>query len=140
MRTDEDIDKLYLKSLEDRLKSLKDPTASKAKPKTFLSDLAQARDQNLFGLLTSDTKPEEQEGKAVEKSWIQRKVAPQTCEVNTLEKKKLVKYEQLQFGSVDFSAIGVVIEREVEAEKKQVDSEALANPVEENGVKNLSIN
>ncbi|CAD5225992.1 unnamed protein product [Bursaphelenchus xylophilus] len=138
MRTEEEIDKLYLKSLEDRLKSLNDPNISKAKPKAFLSDLAQARDHNLFGLLTSDS-VSVVEGRAVEKPWIQRKIAPQTCEINTLEKKKLLKNDQLEFKSVDFTAIGAVIEREVSAEKNQVDSEEIVKPEEIASVRDLKI-
>lgn len=118
-RDSSDIDNLYLKSLgkffylfflffclEDRLKALKNPERVKNKPSQFISDLAQARDHHLFGLLTKgEDNRSDLEGKPVEKSWIQKKVAPASCEINTIEKKKLLKYDQFGF-KIDFEAIG----------------------------------
>ncbi|KAI6229112.1 Angl-1 [Aphelenchoides fujianensis] len=114
-RTEADVDRSYLKSLEDRLKQLKDPNAPKnAKSSTFLSDLNSAKNQHLFQLLTSDlaasdrSKPaEEVPEQPLEANWLQRKVAPQTCAINAEERHKLVKHDNLEASPNPAAAGGV---------------------------------
>lgn len=144
-RTEADIDQLYLKSLgrcaesghfsaETRLNELKNPKSEKA-PRGFVSDLAKAKDLQLFSLLTADQATHVDEGKPLQPLWIQRAVAPQTCALNSTEKLRLLKHEQLSSKSVDlqeigetcfnvrFTLLGAVLQREVVAEKRNIDSE-----------------
>jgi hypothetical protein len=98
-RTEADIDKDYLESLETKLKQLKDPNyRPQAQAKTLIKELAKTRDQQLFELITGrDQRFEDNFVDApIAASWLQRKVAPQTVAVNKQELLKLVRSDLLQ--------------------------------------------
>uniref|UniRef100_A0A915D6R8 Uncharacterized protein n=1 Tax=Ditylenchus dipsaci TaxID=166011 RepID=A0A915D6R8_9BILA len=91
-RTEQEVDLDYLKSLEQKLKSLKQPNNSRA----LLDDLAKVKEQQLADLITgkdcafqddfftvSDT--------PLQPNWIQRKVAPETV---ALTKEELAKLQR----------------------------------------------
>ncbi|KAH7730785.1 Protein W02H5.2 [Aphelenchoides avenae] len=96
-RTEGDVDQNYLKYLEDRLNTLKDPNYQ-TKNKTILSDLAKTRDQQLYNLITGRDFRFEDDFVDVPltASWLQRKVAPQSVAVNKQELVELVKNDALE--------------------------------------------
>ncbi|KAI6190654.1 hypothetical protein M3Y97_00142100 [Aphelenchoides bicaudatus] len=129
-RTDSEIDQLYLKSLEDRLRRLKDPnSALNNKGSKFLSDLSSAKDHHLFHLLTTPASKNDNSSQfednfteqSIEAHWVQRKIAPQTCAINTEEKKRLLKHDELesQIRQQLNDQILQVITQELEEEKRE---------------------
>ena len=93
-----EIDKEYLSKLEQRLGQLKDPEKNQPKPEQIIKDLAGRKDLQLFNLITgADLKFEDNfVDKPIQASWLQKKVAPQTVAVSSVEIVPLVKHEQLE--------------------------------------------
>ncbi|CAD6186913.1 unnamed protein product [Caenorhabditis auriculariae] len=122
-----EIDKEYLASLEKKLKSLKDP--KKITTKTFLSDLANHRDNQLFNLLSASSSqttsnpdvPLEFEDNftdtPIAPNYLRRKVAPQTCAINKQELAHLVKHDLTQKVHDIFLQLDQTSEDRLESEK-----------------------
>ncbi|KAI1694795.1 coiled-coil domain containing 32 domain-containing protein [Ditylenchus destructor] len=102
-RNEKDIDRAYLKQLEDRLASLKEPND---RAKDLLSDLAQTKEQQIANLITGKDQTFEDDFLAdnhIQANWVQRKVAPETVAVNKQELANLVKHDQLNQTFVSLS-------------------------------------
>ncbi|CAJ0581326.1 unnamed protein product, partial [Mesorhabditis spiculigera] len=123
-RTEADIDKEYLSSLEQKLKKLRDPKGKKSTSKALISDLAAQKEHQLFKLITTDV------GSAssgfddnfveIQPNILQRKIAPHTCAINTQEKLRLVKHDIIQ-----------ALHQELEEERKQAAEEQTDEQVTE---------
>jgi hypothetical protein len=98
LMADREVDKEYLSKLESRLTQLKDPELNQPKTKQIIKDISGRKDLQLFNLITgADLKFEDNfVDKPLQASWLQKKVAPQTVAVSSIEIAPLVKNEQLE--------------------------------------------